>query len=146
MPKQVITMDRYAQMAAAVVAAVEGGHLPAEQALHGLGDPGRPTSGEQMSMVGKEAPRIEGGASFGEEGSDPVQEIVSVRVVAGDIGAFDAAGDHVMERTWGIEARGTRHGGMGYRIDAYASSRHPAMQTTEHVLSDESDYVPHVRP
>jgi hypothetical protein len=66
-----------------------------------------------MEVVREEAPRIEGGASFGEEGSDPVQEIVSVGVIAEDIGAFDAAGDHMMERPRGVEARGARHGGSG---------------------------------
>jgi hypothetical protein len=118
-----------------VVAAVEGGHIAAKQALHGLGDPSGPASREHMEVVREEAPRIEGGASFGEEGSDPVQEIVSVSSRKMSV-PFDAAGDHMMERPRGVEARGARHGGIGYRISGYESSRHMTMQTTEHALSD----------
>jgi hypothetical protein len=94
----------------AVVAAVEGRGVAAEEPAHRAGQRCGAGPEQEVHVVRHEAPGIEAQVAGRDAGGEAIEEVVAVTIVGEDGAAFDAAHDDVVERVRGIETWAAGHG------------------------------------
>jgi len=97
------------EVAAAMTAPIEGGCVAGEQALHDAGDGCGTGSGQEMHVVGHQAPGVNRPSGSGDLRLEAVEEVAAIEIGAKDASALDAPSDDVLENTGAVEPWSTGH-------------------------------------
>jgi hypothetical protein len=85
------------QMAMALMAAVETDGVSGQKPAHNGGKGGTAGSQQQMKMVGDQCPRVTNRFGVLNNGTQPIEKIISVLIVQEYVTAFDTTHDYVVQ-------------------------------------------------
>ena len=112
----------------ALVAGVEGGSVPAKEAVHGPGEGDAAGAQQEVHVIGQQGPGINGQLTRRGQTRQAKEEVRPVAVVAKDGATFDTPCHDVVEGVGSIEPWAARHGrrpqehGTLYHIKCHTSS------------------------
>jgi hypothetical protein len=95
------------EMTGTVVTPVEGPSVPGEQAPHAAGERAIPRADQQVRMIRKEGPGVDGERPLLGQAGQASHEVASIRGISEDGPAFESAHHHMVECV-GASKRGWR--------------------------------------
>jgi len=93
----------------ASVPPVIGYRIACEQSSHQIGNTPRPTTKQEMGVVGQIRPCVALGLGFGQENRQPFDEVFAILIITEYLTAFNPADHYMMQKAGRIQSCCSRH-------------------------------------